>query len=131
MAALNHIIIPAKDKDASASFLADILGVKAQPQWGPFRPVQTSNGANAFRMLPEIVWNMPPLGTINLHGSLLPAYRGAAPINWAIIHGETETGGNLRALAATRRAPPGLANGPRQRVLSAPRDCRHRAVQRG
>jgi methionyl-tRNA formyltransferase len=46
----------------------------------------------AFRMLPEIVWNMPPLGTINLHGSLLPAYRGAAPINWAIINGETETG---------------------------------------
>jgi catechol 2,3-dioxygenase-like lactoylglutathione lyase family enzyme len=44
MAALNHIIIPAKDKDASATFLADILGVKAQPQWGPFRPVQTSNG---------------------------------------------------------------------------------------
>src|SRR5215510_5647993 len=44
MAALNHIIIPAKDKDASASFLADILGVKVQPQWGPFRPVQTSNG---------------------------------------------------------------------------------------
>lgn len=44
MAALNHIIIPAKDKDASASFLADILGVKAQLQWGPFRPVQTSNG---------------------------------------------------------------------------------------
>ena len=38
----------------------------------------------AFRMLPEIVWNMPPLGTINLHGSLLPQYRGAAPINWAI-----------------------------------------------
>lgn len=46
----------------------------------------------AFRMLPEIVWNMPPLGTFNLHGSLLPAYRGAAPINWAIIRGETETG---------------------------------------
>lgn len=46
----------------------------------------------AFRMLPEIVWSMPPLGTINLHGSLLPAYRGAAPINWAIINGETETG---------------------------------------
>ena len=44
MPALNHIIIPAKDKDASAAFLADILGVKAQPQWGPFRPVQTSNG---------------------------------------------------------------------------------------
>lgn len=46
----------------------------------------------AFRMLPEVVWKMPPLGTINLHGSLLPQYRGAAPINWAIINGEKETG---------------------------------------
>ena len=46
----------------------------------------------AFRMLPEIVWNMPPLGTFNLHASLLPQYRGAAPINWAVINGETETG---------------------------------------
>lgn len=46
----------------------------------------------AFRMLPEQVWNMPPLGTINLHASLLPKYRGAAPINWAIINGEKETG---------------------------------------
>lgn len=46
----------------------------------------------AFRMLPEIVWNMPRLGTINLHGSLLPQYRGAAPINWAVINGEKETG---------------------------------------
>ena len=46
----------------------------------------------AFRMLPEVVWNMPRLGTINLHGSLLPQYRGAAPINWAIINGEKETG---------------------------------------
>ncbi|MCC7466463.1 MAG: methionyl-tRNA formyltransferase [Saprospiraceae bacterium] len=46
----------------------------------------------AFRMLPEIVWNLPPMGTMNLHGSLLPKYRGAAPINWAIINGETETG---------------------------------------
>lgn len=46
----------------------------------------------AFRMLPEVVWNMPPLGTINVHGSLLPNYRGAAPINWAIINGENETG---------------------------------------
>ena len=44
MPALNHIINPAKDKDASAAFLADILGVEAGPQWGPFRPVQTSNG---------------------------------------------------------------------------------------
>jgi len=46
----------------------------------------------AFRMLPEIVWSMPPMGTINLHASLLPQYRGAAPINWAVINGETETG---------------------------------------
>ena len=46
----------------------------------------------AFRMLPEVVWNMPPKGTINLHASLLPQYRGAAPINWAIINGEKETG---------------------------------------
>ena len=46
----------------------------------------------AFRMLPEVVWDMPPLGTFNLHASLLPQYRGAAPINWAIINGETETG---------------------------------------
>jgi methionyl-tRNA formyltransferase len=46
----------------------------------------------AFRMLPEVVWSMPPKGTINLHGSLLPDYRGAAPINWAIINGEKETG---------------------------------------
>ena len=46
----------------------------------------------AFRMLPEIVWNMPPLGTINLHASFLPQYRGAAPINWAIMNGEKETG---------------------------------------
>lgn len=46
----------------------------------------------AFRMLPEIVWQMPRYGTINLHGSLLPKYRGAAPINWAIIKGEQETG---------------------------------------
>ncbi|HMK25934.1 MAG TPA: methionyl-tRNA formyltransferase [Chitinophagaceae bacterium] len=46
----------------------------------------------AFRMLPEAVWAMPPMGTINLHGSLLPQYRGAAPINWAIINGEKETG---------------------------------------
>ncbi len=46
----------------------------------------------AFRMLPEAVWNMPPLGSFNLHGSLLPHYRGAAPINWAVINGETETG---------------------------------------
>ncbi len=46
----------------------------------------------AFRMLPEVVWNMPPMGSFNLHGSLLPQYRGAAPINWAVINGDKETG---------------------------------------
>lgn len=46
----------------------------------------------AFRMLPEVVWAMPRLGTFNLHASLLPQYRGAAPINWAVIHGDSETG---------------------------------------
>lgn len=46
----------------------------------------------AFRMLPEVVWAMPPKGTFNLHGSILPQYRGAAPINWAVINGEVETG---------------------------------------
>src|SRR5690606_23183502 len=46
----------------------------------------------AFRMLPEVVWNMPPMGTINVHASLLPQYRGAAPINHALINGEKETG---------------------------------------
>ena len=46
----------------------------------------------AFRMLPKVVWQMPEYGTFNLHASLLPNYRGAAPINWAIINGETKTG---------------------------------------
>ena len=46
----------------------------------------------AFRMLPEKIWSFPPMGTLNVHGSLLPNYRGAAPINWAIINGEKETG---------------------------------------
>lgn len=46
----------------------------------------------AFRMLPEMVWNMPPHGTYNLHGSLLPKYRGAAPINWAVMNGDSKTG---------------------------------------
>ena len=46
----------------------------------------------AFRMLPEVVWNMPEYGTFNVHAALLPQYRGAAPINWAIINGETRTG---------------------------------------
>jgi len=55
----------------------------------------------AFRMLPELVWGMPVLGTLNLHGSLLPQYRGAAPINWAIINGEKETGVTIFKLQQT------------------------------
>lgn len=46
----------------------------------------------AFRMLPKVIWEIPPLGTINIHGSLLPQYRGAAPIHWAVVNGETQTG---------------------------------------
>lgn len=66
-----------KDKD----FLKELEALKADLQV-----------VVAFRMLPEVVWNMPPKGTINLHASLLPQYRGAAPINWAIINGEDESG---------------------------------------
>ena len=73
------ILQPAKLKDPQ--FLEALATLKADLQV-----------VVAFRMLPELVWNMPPLGTINLHASLLPQYRGAAPINWAIIHGEKETG---------------------------------------
>lgn len=62
-------------------FLKDLANLKADLQV-----------VIAFRMLPEVVWNMPPLGTYNIHASLLPQYRGAAPINWAIINGETESG---------------------------------------
>ena len=73
------VLQPVKLKDES--FLSDLRALKADVQV-----------VVAFRMLPEQVWNMPPLGTINLHASLLPRYRGAAPINWAIINGERETG---------------------------------------
>lgn len=69
------------EKLKSAEFVKELQSLKADLQV-----------VVAFRMLPEVVWNMPKLGTINLHGSLLPQYRGAAPINWAIINGETETG---------------------------------------
>lgn len=73
------ILQPAKLKDPE--FLQTLQNYKADVQV-----------VVAFRMLPEAVWDMPPLGTINLHASLLPQYRGAAPINWAIINGEKETG---------------------------------------
>jgi methionyl-tRNA formyltransferase len=74
-----HILQPEKLKNSE--FLAELKGLQADLQV-----------VVAFRMLPEIVWNMPTLGTINVHGSLLPQYRGAAPINWAVINGEKETG---------------------------------------
>lgn len=69
------------EKLKSLQFLEDLRSLKADLQV-----------VVAFRMLPEFVWNMPPMGTINVHGSLLPQYRGAAPINWAVINGEKETG---------------------------------------
>jgi len=74
-----HLLQPLKLKDPE--FVSALADLKADVQV-----------VVAFRMLPEIVWNMPLLGTINLHASLLPKYRGAAPINWAIINGEKETG---------------------------------------
>lgn len=73
------VLQPVKLKDPS--FLAELKSLQADLQI-----------VVAFRMLPEVVWDMPPMGTINLHGSLLPQYRGAAPINWAVINGEKETG---------------------------------------
>mgnify|MGYP003665035971 CR=1 FL=1 len=57
----------------------------------------------AFRMLPKVVWQMPELGTFNLHASLLPNYRGAAPINWAIINGETKTGVSTFFIDSSRK----------------------------
>lgn len=74
-----NILQPEKLKDEE--FVASLRALKADLQI-----------VVAFRMLPEVVWNMPPMGTFNLHASLLPQYRGAAPINWAVINGDTETG---------------------------------------
>lgn len=74
-----HTLQPEKLKDPA--FIEALKELKADVQ-----------AVVAFRMLPEIVWNMPLLGTINVHGSLLPQYRGAAPINWTLINGEKYTG---------------------------------------
>ncbi|MGN8033588.1 methionyl-tRNA formyltransferase [Chitinophaga sp. 22321] len=74
-----HVLQPEKLKNPA--FIDELSALKADLQV-----------VVAFRMLPEIVWNMPPEGTINVHASLLPNYRGAAPINWAIINGEKESG---------------------------------------
>ncbi len=80
-AKLHSLDILQPDKLKNETFLAELKALNADL----FVVV-------AFRMLPEVVWSMPPMGTINLHASLLPQYRGAAPINWAIINGEKETG---------------------------------------
>ena len=74
-----HLMQPERLKDEA--FIAELRGLNADL----FIVI-------AFRMLPEVVWQMPRLGTFNLHASLLPKYRGAAPINWAVINGEKETG---------------------------------------
>lgn len=74
-----HVLQPEKLKNPE--FLEELRSLKADLQI-----------VVAFRMLPEVVWDMPAYGTVNLHGSLLPQYRGAAPINWAVINGEKETG---------------------------------------
>lgn len=74
-----HLLQPTNLKEES--FLEDLKSLNANLQI-----------VVAFRMLPKVVWDMPKLGTFNLHASLLPNYRGAAPINWAIINGETKTG---------------------------------------
>lgn len=73
------VLQPVKLKDEA--FLEELRSLKADLQI-----------VVAFRMLPEVVWNMPPMGTFNLHASLLPQYRGAAPINWAVVNGDKETG---------------------------------------
>ena len=73
------VLQPEKLKDEA--FLAELRSYQADLQI-----------VVAFRMLPEVVWAMPPMGTFNLHAALLPQYRGAAPINWAVINGDTETG---------------------------------------
>ena len=77
----NNLSLLQPEKLRNEDFIADLTNLKADL----FVVV-------AFRMLPEVVWKLPRLGTFNLHASLLPAYRGAAPINWALINGDTHTG---------------------------------------
>jgi len=80
-AVANNLKVLQPEKLKSPEFLAELKSLKADLQV-----------VVAFRMLPEVVWSMPSKGTINLHASLLPQYRGAAPINWVLINGEKETG---------------------------------------
>ena len=80
-ALLNELKVLQPDNLKEESFIKELLSHEADLQI-----------IVAFRMLPEVIWSMPKRGTFNLHASLLPRYRGAAPINWALINGETETG---------------------------------------
>jgi methionyl-tRNA formyltransferase len=80
-AAEHDLFVLQPEKLKNPTFLKELIGLRADLQI-----------VVAFRMLPEVVWNMPKMGTVNVHGSLLPQYRGAAPINWAVINGEKETG---------------------------------------
>ena len=80
-AVANNLFLMQPEKLKNPEFLTELQSLNADLQV-----------VVAFRMLPEVVWNMPRLGTFNLHGSLLPQYRGAAPLNWAVINGETKTG---------------------------------------
>jgi len=80
-AVANNLFVMQPEKLKNPEFLTELQNLNADLQV-----------VVAFRMLPEVVWNMPRLGTFNLHGSLLPQYRGAAPLNWAVINGETKTG---------------------------------------
>ena len=80
-ALLNELRVLQPDNLKEKSFIKELLSLEADLQI-----------VVAFRMLPEVIWSMPKRGTFNLHASLLPQYRGAAPINWALINGESETG---------------------------------------
>lgn len=77
----HNLFVLQPEKLKNPTFLKELIGLRADLQI-----------VVAFRMLPEAVWKMPEMGTVNVHGSLLPHYRGAAPINWAVINGEKETG---------------------------------------
>lgn len=77
----NNLRVLQPEKLKNPEFLTELQNLKADLQV-----------VVAFRMLPEVVWNIPLMGTFNLHGSLLPQYRGAAPLNWAVMNGETKTG---------------------------------------
>lgn len=107
------------EKLKNPAFLAELAALQADLQV-----------VVAFRMLPELVWNMPPMGTINVHASLLPQYRGAAPINWAIINGEQQTGittfklqhvidtGNILMQASLEIGPRETAGGLHDRLMT-------------